>query len=92
MVETRILAHIRKVINSQFPEFKGIEPRVVKKKIAPQRSVYKKLSLGIPEKVKTFFSFHYVKRVKTVDSVILKQILIITTDEQGQIVKISQSK
>ncbi len=92
MSESKILSQINKIIREQFPEFKGIEPKVIKKRITPQKSVFKKLSMGVPDKAKTFLSFHYVKKVKTVDSIVMKQILIITTDERGKIVKVSQSK
>jgi len=92
MLEAKILTHIKKMISEQFPEFKGIEPKVVKKTVTPQKSVYKKLSLGVPDKVKTVFSLRFVKKVKTVDSIAMKQILIVTTNKSGQIIKISQSK
>ncbi|MGB9722195.1 MAG: hypothetical protein ACPL28_12045 [bacterium] len=92
MLEEKILKRIKKMINDQFPEFKGIEPKIVKKRITPQKSVYKKLSMGAPEEFRTVFTLHFVRKAKTVDAVVMKQILIVTTDELGQIVKISQSK
>ncbi|MEO0184692.1 MAG: hypothetical protein ABIL20_02715 [candidate division WOR-3 bacterium] len=92
MLEPNILEKIKKKINKQFPDFKGIEPKVVKKKITPQKNVYKKLSLGAPENIRTVFSLHFVKKVKTVDAVVIKQILVVTANESGEIVKISQSK
>lgn len=92
MLETKILSDIKKIISKQFPEFKGIEPKVIKKKIAPQQIVYKKLSLGEPKGAKTVFNLRFERKIKTVDAVVMKQILVVTTNESGQIIKISQSK
>lgn len=92
MLESRILTQIKKKIGRQFPEFEGIEPQVIKKKVAPQRVVFKKLSLGAPKHTKTVFSLRFEKKIKTVDAVMMKQILVVTTNELGQIIKITQSK
>ncbi|MGQ9465495.1 MAG: hypothetical protein ACUVQ4_07295 [bacterium] len=92
MLESKILTQIKKKIAKQFPEFAGIEPRVIKKKVAPQKVVFKKLSLGVPKDAKTIFSLRFERKIKTIDAVVMKQILVVTTNELGQIIKISQSK
>ncbi|MEO0095604.1 MAG: hypothetical protein ABIL46_07145 [candidate division WOR-3 bacterium] len=91
-MDNAIIKKIKKEVAKQFPEFKGIEPDVVKKKILPQKTLYKKLSLGVAEVTKTVISFRFVKKVKMADNIAMKRILIVTTDEQGRIIKISQSK
>ncbi len=92
MLETRILKKIKKLIDREFPEFRGIKPKVVKKSIAPQKSVYKKLSLGVPKEIRTVFNLRFEKMAKTADAVSIRQILIVTTSESGEIIKVSQSK
>lgn len=92
MFSTKTLHRIKKEIEKQFPEFKGIKPKVIEKKIAPQKGVYKKLSLSLPEETRTVFSLRYERKIKTADAIAMKQILIVTADNMGRIIKISQSK
>ncbi len=92
MLDKKIIEKIKKEVGRQFPAFKGVKPRVIKKKIPPQKGVYRKLSLEVINTTRTVFSFKFVKKIRLERNVSINQILLITTDEHGEIIKISQSK
>lgn len=92
MINKERLRKIKQEITKRFPDFRGIEPEVVEKEIAPQMGVYRKLSLSAPKAIKRVFSLKFTKTVMTVDKVKIKRILLVTLDEEGEIIKISQSR
>ncbi len=92
MIDKKIIEKIKREVEKQFPEFKGVRPKVAEKKILPQKEVYKKLSLEVSEDTRTVFSFRFVKKVRMSDNIRMNKILVVTTDKFGQIIKISQSK
>ncbi|MEO0142970.1 MAG: hypothetical protein ABIL70_04525 [candidate division WOR-3 bacterium] len=92
MVDEKKLKKIKKEIMARFPDFRDVEPRLIKKVVAPQKSVYRKLSLGLPKGVKEVYSLQFKKTVRTVDAVKINRILVVTLNEKGEIIKISQSR
>jgi len=92
MISTDKLKKIKKKISSEFPEFKGIEPKITEKIVTPQKGIYRKLTLGVPKIVKKVYSLKFTKKIKTVDAVKMERILIVTLNEQGEIIKVSQSR
>lgn len=92
MIDDKKINRIIRDVLNKFPEFKGIEPKITEKVVPPQHGVYKKLSLGVPKVFRKFFSLQFKRVVKTADAVKLERILIVTLDEQGEIIKISQTR
>uniref|UniRef100_A0A7C4XLZ2 Uncharacterized protein n=1 Tax=candidate division WOR-3 bacterium TaxID=2052148 RepID=A0A7C4XLZ2_UNCW3 len=92
MVDEEKIKQIKREIAKRFPDFRDVEPKVVKKTIQPQRGVYKKLALEAPAGIKRVFSLKFKKTVRTVDAVKINRILVVTVDESGEIIKISQSR
>jgi len=92
MIERKIINSIKRKISKEFPEFKGVEPKVTEKKIGPQDKIYRKLSLGVPKYFKQIYRLKFKKVVKTVDNITMERILNVTLDDQGEIIKITQSR
>ena len=51
MISQNKITKIKRKISKEFPEFKGIEPKITEKMIGPQDAIYKKLSLGVPKQL-----------------------------------------
>ena len=92
MIGKNKIKKVKKLIAKNFPEFKNIEPKVTEKKIEPQSAIYKKLSLGMPKQLRKIVRLKFRKRIKTVDKMDIEKILIVTLDEKGDIIKITESK
>jgi hypothetical protein len=92
MIDRERVNTIKKKISKEFPEFKGIEPTITEKKIAPQKDIYRRLSLGVAKEQRRVYRLQFRKTVKTVDQVTLERILTVTLNEQGSIIKITQSR
>lgn len=92
MIERKQIEKIKRKISKDFPEFKGIEPKIIKKEIGPQDGLYKKLSLGIPKGFRSIYKLRFKRMVETVDKIEMERILIVTLNEQGKIIKITQSR
>ncbi len=92
MIDEKKLKKIKKEIALRFPDFKDVEPKIIKKVISPQKSVYRKLSLGTPKGIKEVYSLQFKKTILTVDAVKIKRILVVSLNEEGEIIKISQSR
>jgi len=92
MIDHKKIDKIKKKISKEFPEFKGIEPKLIAKAIGPQEAIYKKLSLGAPKEFKSIYRLKFKKTVETVDEIAMERILIVTLNEQGEIIKITQSR
>lgn len=92
MIDRKKINKIKRKILKEFPEFKGIEPKITEKKIRPQSAIYRKLSLGEPKQFRTIFRLKFKKKIETVDKVKIERILIVTLDEHGKIIKITESR
>ncbi len=92
MINKLKLNKVKQEIVKQFPEFKGVKPLITEKVIAPQDTVFKKLSLGAPKEFKRVFRLQFKKRIETADRVALERILTVSLDEQGKIIKITESR
>lgn len=92
MIDKKKINKIIRKISREFPEFKGIEPKITEKKIKPQSAIYKKLSLGTPKRFVRILRLKFKKKVETVDHVEIERILTVNLDEQGEIIKITESR
>jgi hypothetical protein len=92
MIDQKKIIRVKKRIAREFPEFKGVEPQITEKAISPQERVFKKLSMGVPKEFRSVYSLRFRKTVTTVDHIKIERILIVTLDQEGGIIKITQSK
>jgi hypothetical protein len=92
MIEQKKIDALIKEITKKFPDYKGIKPELTKKAILPQTRVYQKLSLRMPKAIKHVMSMKFKKMVRTADAVTMERILVVTIDDDGKIIKISQSR
>ncbi len=92
MIDRKRIMAIKRKISREFPEFKGIEPKITEKKISPQDSIFKKLSLGAPKQFVRIFRLKFEKKIETVDHTEIDRILTVSLDEQGKIIKITESR
>lgn len=83
---------VKRKIAKDYPEFKGIEPRVTEKDVKPQDEWYKKLDLGVPKHFRHIYRLQFTKSVKTADRVPIERILMVTLDENFKIIKIIESR
>jgi hypothetical protein len=92
MIERADIERVKKIVVQKFPEFKGIEPEVTEKEIKPQNDLYNKLSLGIPKHVRRISRLKFMTKAETVDRISIDRILVVTLDENGEIIKITESR
>ncbi len=87
--------HIEKVMQKvaeEYPEFKGIEPKVTEKEIKPQDEIYDKLNMGVPKHLRHIYRLKFSRVVETEDRVSMDRILLVTLDENFKIIKVSESR
>jgi hypothetical protein len=92
MIDRKKIIKIKRKISKEFPEFKGIEPTVTEKTIGPQDVLYKKLSIGVPKQLRHIYRLKFTRMVHTADETKLERILIVTLNDCGEIVKMTQSR
>lgn len=83
---------VKRKIAKDYPEFKGVEPKVTEKDVKPQDALYKKLNLGVPKQFRHIYRLQFVKSVSTADRIPIERILMVTLDEQFKIIKVIESK
>jgi hypothetical protein len=87
--------HIEKVmqkIAEEYPEFKGIEPKVTEREIKPQDEIFRKLQMGVPKQFRHIYRLKFARVIETEDKVPIDRILLVTLDENFEIIKISESR
>jgi hypothetical protein len=93
-MDKKLLLKIKNDVLKKFPEFKGIAPKITTKAMPDHRQLSKKLTLGagMAKMTKKITSMRFSKAVKTADNVKLERHLIVTMDENGEILKITESR
>ncbi len=87
--------HIEKVkkrITQDYPEFEGIEPKITEKDISPQDEIFQKLDMGVPKQLRHIYRLKFTKVVETEDRISMDRILMVTLDENFEIIKIIESR
>jgi hypothetical protein len=92
MISERQIRKIKRHVAKRFPEFKDVQPVLSERTIRPQSSLYKKLSLGVPKKLRKIFRLRFTKTIETVDHTEIERILTVSLDEHGEIIKITESR
>lgn len=92
MINRKTVNRIKRMVFRKFPEFKGINPKILERKVKPQSAIYRKLSLGTPKILRKVFRLKFEKKVTTVDEVEIDRILTVTLNEAGEIIKITESR
>jgi len=91
-IDRKHIDRIKKKVAEEYPEFKDIEPEVSEKDIKPQSSVYEKLELGVPKQFKSIYRLKFERVVITADKIRMDRILLVTLDENLEIIKIVESR
>ena len=92
MIDRKKINEVKKIVIKQYPEFKGIEPKIITKTIKPQYALFKKLSLGIPKQQKQITKLKFTKEILTNDKTKLERIILVTLNDKGEIIKIAESR
>ena len=91
-IDRKHIDRVKKMISEEYPEFKDIEPEVSEKEIGPQSGVYEKLDLGVPKQFRNIYRLKFERSVRTADEVRMDRILLVTLDENFEIIKVVQSR
>lgn len=83
---------IKKMVARDYPEFKDIEPKISEKDISPQDEIFQKLDMGVPKQLRHIYRLKFTKIAETKDNVPLDRILMVTLDENFEILKIIESR
>lgn len=86
------LAEVKKKIADEYPEFKDVEPRIYEERIKPQAELYAKLDMGVPKQSVNIYRLRFERTVTTEDQVSIERILLVTLDENFEIIKIAESR
>lgn len=92
MIDRKKINEIKRTIFKKFPDYKGIKPTITEKSVRPQHALFKKLSLGSPKRPYRIVRLRFKKKVTAEDEVILHKVLTVTLNEQGRILKITESR
>ncbi len=69
MINRKTVNRIKRMVFKKFPEFKGIDPKILERKVKPQSAIYRKLLLGTPKILRKVFRLKFEKKVTTVDKI-----------------------
>ena len=86
------IERIKKKIAREYPEFRDIEPKITEKDITPQDEIFQKLDMGVPKQLRHIYRLKFTKVVEAKDRVPLDRILMVTLDENFEIIKIIESR
>jgi hypothetical protein len=91
-IERRHIEKVMQKIAAEYPEFKNIEPKVTEREIKPQDALFEKLQMGVPKQFRHIYRLKFSRVIETEDKVLIDRILLVTLDEDFEIIKISESR
>ena len=92
LIDRRHIERVMRRVAEEYPEFKGIEPMVTEKEIKPQDEIFQKLNMGVPKQFRHIYRLKFTRIIETEDKVPIDRILLVTLDENFEIIKISESR
>lgn len=92
MIERRHIEKVMQKVAEEYPEFRGIEPMITEREIKPQDEIFQKLDMGVPKQFRHIYRLKFMRVIETEDKVPIDRILLVTLDENFEIVKISESR
>lgn len=92
LIERRHIEKVLQKVAEEYPEFKGIEPMITEREIKPQDEIFQKLDMGVPKQFRHIYRLKFMRVIETEDKVPIDRILLVTLDENFEIVKISESR
>jgi hypothetical protein len=92
MPKRSLVQKIQGSVIKRFPEYAKVKPEISVARIEPQTNIFQKLSLGLPKRRVTIYKMRFRKDVTTEDKLMMRKILTITFNKQGDILKITESK
>jgi BMFP domain-containing protein YqiC len=92
MIDPKRIEKIKEEIFTKYPEFRGVEPKISEKTVTPQEAIYAKLDMGVPKQLKSIYRLKFERTVRAADETPIERILLVTLDENFEIVKIVESR
>jgi hypothetical protein len=92
LIDHSRIDQIKKKIAQEYPEFKDIEPKITEKEVKPQDGIYEKLDIGVPKQFRHIYRLAFRKVIETEDKIAIDRILLVTLDENFEIIKITESR
>lgn len=92
LIDRRHIEKVMQKVAEEYPEFKGIEPIVTEREIRPQDEIFEKLDMGVPKQFRHIYRLKFSRIIETEDKVPIDRILLVTLDENFEIIKMSESR
>jgi hypothetical protein len=92
MIERRHIEKVMQKVAEEYPEFRGIEPMITEREIKPQDEIFQKLDMGVPKQFRHIYRLKFMRVIETEDKVPIDRILLVTLDENFEIIKMSESR
>jgi hypothetical protein len=92
LIDRRHIEKVMQKVAQDYPEFKGIEPIITERDIEPQDEIFQKLDMGVPKQFRHIYRLRFTKIIETEDRVPIDRILLVTLDENFEIIKVSESR
>jgi hypothetical protein len=92
LIERRHIEKVLQKVAEEYPEFKGIEPMITEREIKPQDEIFQKLDMGVPKQFRHIYRLKFMRVIETEDKVPIDRILLVTLDENFEIIKMSESR
>ena len=92
LIDRHHIERVMQKIAEEYPEFKGIEPIITEREIKPQDAIFEKLDMGVPKQFRHIYRLKFSRIIETEDKVPIDRILLVTLDENFEIIKISESR
>ena len=92
LIERRYIEKVMQKVADEYPEFRGIEPMITEREIKPQDEIFEKLDMGVPKQLRHIYRLKFTRVIETEDKVPIDRILLVTLDENFEIIKISESR
>ena len=92
LIDRHHIERVMQKVAEEYPEFKGIEPIITEREIKPQDGIFEKLDMGVPKQFRHIYRLKFSRIIETEDKVPIDRILLVTLDENFEIIKISESR
>lgn len=91
MLEKRIAKVVKTEIYRRYPEMRGAEP-AVEEQVAPQPVLRRPAEQPVEAVGRKFYLLTFKKQLRAQDGAIITQVVRVTTDDEGRIIKVVMSR
>jgi hypothetical protein len=94
IVPENAMKKVQHIVESKFPEMKGVTPRAEKLTLEPEPQIYEKLGIALPKTrgAKDIVELQFTTKVIAGDGSEMQRIVRVLVDATGKILKITTSK